>query len=112
MKESNSNKDIVIPKVSVDEVLSHPKMDGYIQNFIDSYNLTHSKDPGKNRRYKRNPIDYLIENYLFNVSSLKGEFTKILNKESNLSSTVRNTIKEIILIAAGNLLEKEYSNKK
>ena len=87
-------------------------MDRYIQNLIDSYNLTHSKDPGENLRYKRNSIDYLIENDLFNVSSLKREFTKLLNKESNLSSTVRKTIKEIILIAAGNLLEKEYSNKK
>lgn len=98
--------------ITVEEVIDHPKMKDYLQNWIDSYHIARRKDPGKGLKYKRNVIDELIEKDLFNPDSLKASFMDILAKRSPLSSRMRDAIHEIIMIAARKVLENIYNDKK
>jgi hypothetical protein len=80
------------------EALKDGKFNDFLQGQIDTYN--YRPIPEKGRRYKRTPLDGLKDEGKLNAESIRAEFVKIANKETNLSRAKRDAIISIIFETA------------
>lgn len=92
----------------INEIIEDSKFNDFLSVEITAYNLRPA--PGKGFRYKRTSFDILKDEGKFNVDSIRSEFVKIENRESRLSSAIRDAITVIVFKAASktvNFREKE-----
>jgi hypothetical protein len=83
------------------------QLDKISDNVIRTYKTGKLK-PGQ--AWKRTPIDYLQENGLIYSSKLIEEFELISNRQSKLSSNVREYIKILVYQAINNTLVERQRN--
>lgn len=82
-----NNKD---NKPTLDKVIDSDEFKRLLNNRVQSYLMRPLPQTGL--RYKRTPYDYLIDNGLFTVEGIIGEFRKIVEHKSSMSKSVRDCI--------------------
>lgn len=94
MKIEELNQQIVQKQLTVGELMETPEFKKELKEVILHRN---NRGPaGEGLRYKRDSIDTLIENNLWNEAGLTGNYFDILSKTSTLSSSCRRAIKAVV----------------
>jgi hypothetical protein len=90
------------------DIINDSKFNDFLQGQINAYN--NRPLPGEGLRYRRTSFDGLKDEGKFNVISIRAEFVRIANRETNLSVAKRDAIISMVLEAARqtvNFREKE-----
>lgn len=80
-------------KITIDQLIKDDKFRDIVFNQVSSY--LKRPNPGENLRYKRTGMDELIDITGANTDYIIALWVDVLNKRSNLSSRLRNTLQEL-----------------
>lgn len=94
---------------TLSEVIQDERFEGFLKASLGK--LKNRKNPPAGKRYKRGPINTLREKGLFNTESFVKEFETVLLKKSNLPSSARSLMSEIMSNAVQSTIHSYLETK-